>query len=43
MRKLFFGGNLKCNNTLSQTQDMITSVLDKLEFDAEKVGTRSSK
>ena len=37
MRKLFFGGNWKCNNTLVQTQDLITSVLDKLEFDPEKV------
>ena len=43
MRKLFFGGNWKCNNTLAQTQDMVTSVLDKLEYDAEKVGTHSDK
>lgn len=39
MRKLFIGGNWKSNNTLAQTQALVTSLLDKLEFDPEKVGT----
>jgi hypothetical protein len=40
MRKVFIGGNWKCNNTLPQTQAMITSIVDKLEFDPEKVGNQ---
>ena len=39
MRKLFFGGNWKCNNTLAQTQGLVSSLLDKLEFDPETAGT----
>jgi triosephosphate isomerase len=42
MRKLFIGGNWKSNNTLAQTQALVTSLLDKLEFDPEKVGTFSN-
>jgi triosephosphate isomerase len=42
MRKLFIGGNWKCNNSLAQTQGLVTSLLDKLEFDPEKTGTCSS-
>jgi triosephosphate isomerase len=38
MRKLFIGGNWKCNNSLAQTQGLVASLLDKLEFDPEKVG-----
>lgn len=38
MRKLFFGGNWKCNNTLAQTQGLVSSLLDKLEFNPEHVG-----
>ena len=30
MRKAFIGGNWKCNNSLAQTQNLITSVVDKL-------------
>jgi triosephosphate isomerase (TIM) len=37
MRKVFIGGNWKCNNTLAQTQQMITNVVDILEFDDTKV------
>ena len=37
MRKLFFGGNWKSNNTLKQTQDLVTTVIDQLEFDPAKV------
>ena len=37
MRKVFIGANWKCNNTLGQTQQMITNIVDKLEFDQEKV------
>jgi len=42
MRKLFIGGNWKCNNSLAQTQGIVSSLLDKLEFDPEKVGTSSA-
>lgn len=37
-RKVFMGGNWKCNNTLVQTKHIVDSVLDKLEFDPKKVG-----
>ena len=38
-RKRFFGGNWKCNNTLAQTQGLVSSLLDQLEFNPEEVGT----
>lgn len=38
MRKLFFGGNWKSNNTLAKTQGLVGSLLDKLEFDPAQVG-----
>jgi hypothetical protein len=41
MRKLFFGGNWKSNNTLAKTQGLVGSLLDKLEFDPAHVGTYS--
>lgn len=40
-RKVFMGGNWKCNNTLVQTKHIIETVVDKLEFDPEKVGNFS--
>lgn len=39
MRKLFIGGNWKCNNHLATSQGLVASLLDKLEFDHEKLGT----
>jgi hypothetical protein len=30
MRKVFIGGNWKCNNYLAQTQGMIGSIIDQL-------------
>jgi triosephosphate isomerase (TIM) len=30
LRKLFVGGNWKCNNTLSQTQELVKNVYNKL-------------
>jgi triosephosphate isomerase len=39
MRKLFIGGNWKCNNSLIQSQMLVSSLLDNLKFDPEKVGT----
>lgn len=41
-RKLFFGGNWKCNNNLVQTKNLVEGVVDKLEFDPSKVGTNLS-
>ena len=43
MRKLFFGGNWKSNNTLAKTQLLVGSLVDKLEFDPAQVGTSSNK
>lgn len=40
-RKVFMGGNWKCNNTLVQTKQIVETVVDKLEFDPEKVGNFS--
>ncbi|KAL4469477.1 hypothetical protein ABPG74_004730 [Tetrahymena malaccensis] len=37
IRRLFVGGNWKCNNTLAQTKDLVNSVLNKLHFDPSKV------
>ena len=39
MRKVFIGGNWKCNNTLGQTKQLVESVIDKLEFNPERVGS----
>ncbi len=30
MRKVFIGGNWKCNNTLHETQAMVSNIVDKL-------------
>jgi triosephosphate isomerase len=38
MRKAFIGGNWKCNNTLAQTQNLVSTIIDQLEFDKERVG-----
>lgn len=37
LRRLFVGGNWKCNNTLAQTKDLVNGVLNKLNFDPAKV------
>eukprot|EP00330_Aristerostoma_sp_ATCC50986_P004075 CAMPEP_0114579734 /NCGR_PEP_ID=MMETSP0125-20121206/4087_1 /TAXON_ID=485358 ORGANISM="Aristerostoma sp., Strain ATCC 50986" /NCGR_SAMPLE_ID=MMETSP0125 /ASSEMBLY_ACC=CAM_ASM_000245 /LENGTH=251 /DNA_ID=CAMNT_0001770727 /DNA_START=62 /DNA_END=813 /DNA_ORIENTATION=- len=37
LRKLFIGGNWKCNNSLVQTQDLVKNVYNKLDFDTNKV------
>lgn len=37
-RKLFIGGNWKCNNTLQQTKDLVDKVVNNLKFDDAKVG-----
>lgn len=42
MRKLFFGGNWKSNNTLGKTQKLVGSLIDKLEFDPAHAGTYTS-
>lgn len=36
-RRLFVGGNWKCNNTLAQTKDLVNKVYNKLKFDSNKV------
>lgn len=36
-RRCFIGGNWKSNNTINQTDSLVTDVLKKLEFDHEKV------
>ena len=37
MRKLLIGGNWKCNNSLAQSQALVGSLLNKLEFNPNKV------
>ena len=38
MKKVFFGGNWKCNNTLGETKGLIENIVNVLEFDSERVG-----
>lgn len=37
-KKLFIGGNWKCNNTLQQSKDLVDKVVNNLKFDEKKVG-----
>lgn len=37
LRRLFIGGNWKCNNTLAQTKDLVENTLNKIKFDQSKV------
>lgn len=37
LRRLFIGGNWKCNNTLAQTKELVEGTLNKLKFDTNKV------
>eukprot|EP01016_Furgasonia_blochmanni_P005156 TRINITY_DN119_c0_g1_i1.p1 TRINITY_DN119_c0_g1~~TRINITY_DN119_c0_g1_i1.p1 ORF type:complete len:290 (-),score=132.40 TRINITY_DN119_c0_g1_i1:247-1116(-) len=36
LRRLFVGGNWKCNNTVAQTKDLVEKVVNKLTFDTKK-------
>lgn len=33
VRKIFIGGNWKCNNTLEQTQKLMSTVINEIKFD----------
>ena len=37
-RKLFVGGNWKCNQTLQQTKDLVGTVINQLKYNENKVG-----
>jgi len=37
LRRLFIGGNWKCNNTLAQTKELVEGTLNKIKFDQNKV------
>lgn len=37
-KKLFIGGNWKCNNTLQQSKDLVEKVYNNLKFDEKKIG-----
>lgn len=37
LRKIFIGGNWKCNNTLAQSQALVQDVINKIQFDPAKV------
>ena len=37
-RKYFVGGNWKCNGSVNKNKDLINDVINKLEFDTQKVG-----
>ena len=36
-RKLFIGGNWKSNNTLAETKNLVSSIIDKTNFDTNKL------
>lgn len=36
-RKLIIGGNWKCNGTIQSTKDLVNDVLNKAQFDTDKV------
>jgi triosephosphate isomerase len=36
-KKLFVGGNWKSNNTVQQSKDLVTKVINNLKFDASKL------
>ena len=36
-RKVFIGGNWKCNLDLNAMQDLVNNVLNSMEFDSSKV------
>ena len=36
-RKIFIGGNWKCNNTLKQTQDLMNNTINKIIYDTTKM------
>jgi len=36
-KRLFVGGNWKCNNTLAESKQLVENVLNKLQFDENKV------
>jgi triosephosphate isomerase len=42
-RRYFVGGNWKCNGTVEKNRELINDVINKLEFDASKVGKRFTK
>lgn len=37
-RKVFMGGNWKCNNNLVTTKAIVESIVDQLHFDPSRVG-----
>lgn len=37
-RKYFVGGNWKCNGTVEKNRELINDVINKLEFDPNRVG-----
>ena len=36
-RQYFVGGNWKCNGTLASAKDLVENVLNKVEFNQERV------
>ena len=36
-RKIFIGGNWKCNNTLADTRSLVSNVINKLSYDSNKI------
>jgi len=36
-KRLFVGGNWKCNNTLAESKQLVENVLNKLQFDENRV------
>ncbi len=40
LKKLFVGGNWKSNNTLADSKNLVENVLNKLDFDPNRVGNQ---
>ena len=36
-RKIFIGGNWKCNNTLAETRNLMSNVINKINYDADRM------
>jgi len=38
IRKIFIGGNWKCNNTFEQTKSLLNNVINKLNYNHQNIG-----
>lgn len=43
LRKIFIGGNWKCNNSLKASVELVENVYNKISFDTSKVGKKKPR